>query len=138
MIGRTKAERRAIDRAAIKCWCGNVAGLGQTLCGRHREPEFSDPDLEAEAAEFVIDDDAHAFALQAAYRCSEDASEQTVANLFWAADRLDYDRADCQTGQIQRSDAKMRIARELDRRSIPVRDPRQPCFYTPALKRKAA
>ena len=39
MIARTKAERQAIDRAATKCWCGNVAGIGQTLCGRHREPE---------------------------------------------------------------------------------------------------
>ena len=35
----TKKERQARDRAALKCWCGNVAGLGQTLCGKHREEE---------------------------------------------------------------------------------------------------
>ncbi len=36
---KTKKQRQAIDRAAVKCWCGNVAGVGQTLCGRHRENE---------------------------------------------------------------------------------------------------
>lgn len=39
MTGLTKKERQAIDRAAVKCWCGNVAGLGQTLCGKHRDEE---------------------------------------------------------------------------------------------------
>lgn len=38
----TKEERQARDRAAVKCWCGNVAGLGQTLCGKHRD-EAADP-----------------------------------------------------------------------------------------------
>lgn len=136
MTARTKAERQAIDRAAIKCWCGNVAGIGQTLCGRHREPELADP--AAAEAIFTIDADAHAFALQAAYRVSEDVSRQTVTNLFWAADRLDYDRAECDDGQVQRSEAKMRIARELDRRGIPIRDPGQPSSYSPAPERKVA
>ena len=38
----TKQERQERDRAATKCWCGNVAGLGQTLCGAHRD-ETPDP-----------------------------------------------------------------------------------------------
>lgn len=42
---KTRVERQAIDRAAPKCWCGNVAGVGQTLCGAHRDvvPEETVP-----------------------------------------------------------------------------------------------
>ncbi len=32
----TAKERRRREASYPKCWCGNVAGLGQTLCGKHR------------------------------------------------------------------------------------------------------
>lgn len=35
----TKAERRAATHRLPKCRCGNVAGMGQTLCRRCREAE---------------------------------------------------------------------------------------------------
>jgi hypothetical protein len=35
----TARERRNREATFPKCWCGNTAGVGQTFCGRHREPE---------------------------------------------------------------------------------------------------
>ena len=69
------------------------------------------------------------FDLEMAYRFSEEVRERDVKTLFWAMDRLDYDRAQTQCGQEQRSEAKQRIALELDRRGVPVRDPRMPTSY---------
>jgi hypothetical protein len=37
-------ERRRREATFPKCWCGNVAGVGQTLCGRHRHEAEPKPD----------------------------------------------------------------------------------------------
>ncbi len=80
-----------------------------------------------------MDTVAHQIALQVAYQISEDLTGRTVADLFWALDRFDYDRNtldDC--AREQRGEATMRIAVELDRRNVPVRNPALPSTYIPA------
>jgi len=69
------------------------------------------------------------FDLEMAYRFSEEVSERDVETLFWAKDRLTFDKAETEDGQAQRSEATQRIALELDRRGVPVRDPRLPSSY---------
>jgi hypothetical protein len=71
----------------------------------------------------------HAFALEAAYRVSFDVADRTPKQLFWAMDRLNFDKADHPDGQAQRFTATQAIATELDRRSIRMRDPRGPSSY---------
>jgi hypothetical protein len=44
-------ERRRREATFPKCWCGNVAGVGQTLCGRHRHEAEPKPDPLVEAIE---------------------------------------------------------------------------------------
>jgi len=69
------------------------------------------------------------FDLQAAYRISEEVRRHDVRTLFWASDRFSCDRSDTDCGQEQRHEARQRIALELDRRGLPVRDPSLPSSY---------
>jgi hypothetical protein len=69
------------------------------------------------------------FDLQTAYRISEEVSARTPKELFWALDRFDFDKAETEDGQHQRHEACQRIALELDRRGVAVRDPRLPSTY---------
>jgi hypothetical protein len=69
------------------------------------------------------------FDLEMAYRFSEEVEKHDVKTLFWAIDRFEYDRAQTECGQQQRIEARQRIAVELDRRGVPVRDPRLPSTY---------
>lgn len=69
------------------------------------------------------------FDLEIAYRISETVTEHEPKRLFWAIDRFGYDRAQTDCGQEQRFEARQRIAKELDRRGVPVRDPRLPSSY---------
>lgn len=69
------------------------------------------------------------FDLEMAYRFSEEVEKHDVKTLFWAVDRFGYDRAQTECGQQQRFEARQRIAQELDRRGVPVRDPRLPSTY---------
>lgn len=69
------------------------------------------------------------FDLEMAYRFSEEVGSHDVKTLFWALDRFEYDRAQTECGQQQRFEARQRIAQELDRRGVPVRDPRLPSTY---------
>ncbi len=72
------------------------------------------------------------FDLQTAYRVSEDVSAHQTKTLFWALDRFDYDRKDIGgDARAQRSEATQRIAKELDRRNIGVRNPILPSSYQP-------
>lgn len=73
---------------------------------------------------------AHQVALQVAYQISEDFTGRTDAELFWALDRFDWDRHTL-TGDAaeQRTAATQRLALELDRRNVPVRDPALPSTY---------
>lgn len=82
----------------------------------------------ANAPKDAIPVDAH-FDLEMAYRFSEEVQKQDVKTLFWAIDRFEYDRAQTECGQRQRFEARQRIAVELDRRGVPVRDPRLPSTY---------
>lgn len=80
-----------------------------------------------------MDTVAHQLALQVAYQISEDLTGRTVADLFWALDRFDYDRNTLdECAREQRGEATMRIAVELDRRNVPVRNPALPSTYIPA------
>lgn len=83
----------------------------------------------------IIDQNAHVFALQAAYGISEEAAKQPVSNLYWALDRFYFDRAETEDGRAQRFEATQRIARELDTRKVPLRDPSTPSTYQPAYVR---
>lgn len=69
------------------------------------------------------------FDLECAYRISEEVANHDPKTLFWAVDRFSYDRAQTACGQEQRFEARQRIALELDRRGIPVRDPNLPSSY---------
>lgn len=69
------------------------------------------------------------FDLEMAYRFSEEVANHDVKTLFWALDRFEYDRAQTECGQRQRFEARQRISLELDRRGVPVRDPRLPSTY---------
>lgn len=69
------------------------------------------------------------FDLEMAYRFSEEVGERDVKTLFWAVDRLNFDKAKTECAQTQRFEATQRIALELDRRGVPVRDPRLPSSY---------
>lgn len=73
----------------------------------------------------------HQLALQVAYQISEEVGTRSVEDLFFAIDRFWFDQAETEDGRIQRSEARTRIARELDRRGVPVRDPRAPLSYPP-------
>ena len=77
----------------------------------------------------LIPERDHAFALESAYRISFDPSAHAPNQLFWALDRLNFDKADHPDGQAQRFTATQAIATELDRRSIGARDPRGPSSY---------
>lgn len=77
----------------------------------------------------TITPDRLSFDLQSAYRISEEVKERDVESLFWAKDRFFFDKAECEDGRHQRSEAIQRIALELDRRGVPVRDPRLPASY---------
>ena len=80
-----------------------------------------------------MDTVAHQLALQVAYQISEDLTGRTVADIFWALDRFDYDRNTLdESAREQRGEATMRIAVELDRRNVPVRNPALPSTYIPA------
>lgn len=70
-----------------------------------------------------------AFDLEMAYRFSEETARHDAKTLFWAIDRFQYDRAETEDGRQQRFDARQRIAAELDRRGVPVRDPSLPSSY---------
>lgn len=70
-----------------------------------------------------------AFDLEMAYRYSEEVDRHDAKTLFWAMDRFQYDRAKTDCGQQQRFDARQRIAAELDRRNIPLRNPSLPSSY---------
>lgn len=72
------------------------------------------------------------FDLECAYRISEDATDHDVRTLFWAMDRFSYDRSSSACGQDQRFQARQRIAVELDRRKVPMRNPALPSSYPAA------
>ncbi|MAM40814.1 MAG: hypothetical protein CL949_20445 [Erythrobacter sp.] len=86
----------------------------------------------------IINTDAHVLALQVAYGISFEAADKPVATLYWALDRFYFDKAEFEDGRIQRFEATQRIARELDARNVPLRDPRAPSTYSPALLSEAA
>lgn len=72
----------------------------------------------------------HRLTLQVAYQISEDFTGRTNAELFWALDRFDWDRHTLiGDAAEQRSEATQRIAIELDRRNVPVRNPALPSTY---------
>jgi hypothetical protein len=69
-----------------------------------------------------VSDDA--LSLQLAYTIAYDAASRSTRQLFWAADRLWHDRDEVDEHARQnRSDATQAIAKELDARGVPVRDP---------------
>lgn len=74
-------------------------------------------------------DDELQFDLECAYRISEEVALHDAETLFWAADRFSFDRSSTACGQNQRVEARQRIAVELDRRGIPVRNPALPSSY---------
>lgn len=82
-----------------------------------------------DAAAPTIDPDTLQFDLESAYRISEEAARHDARTLFWAADRFSHDRPRDECAQEQRFEARQRIALELDRRGVPVRDPRLPPSY---------
>lgn len=68
--------------------------------------------------------------LSFAYKASENVTEVTVDQLFWSLDRFDYDRKECDEGaREQRFEATQRLAVELDRRNIPMRNPTLPVNF---------
>lgn len=83
-------------------------------------------------ATLAMNADDHAFALEIAYTISNSVAERTVDRLFWALDRLTYDRAETEDGRHGRFEATQRIALELDARKVPMRDPRAPSTYQPS------
>ncbi len=65
-----------------------------------------------------------ALSLQLAYTIAYDAASRSTRQLLWATDRLWHDRNEVdEHAQANRSDATQAIAKELDRRGVPVRDP---------------
>ncbi len=69
------------------------------------------------------------FDLEAAYGFSENVTDQDVETLFWSIDRFTHDRAQTSCADRQRQLAIQRIASELDRRGVPVREPSLPSSY---------
>ncbi|QAY80249.1 hypothetical protein [Sphingosinicella sp. BN140058] len=62
--------------------------------------------------------------LQVAYRIADEVSSRPVGDLFNAMDRFWADRhLLTESEREQRSEAEHRLSAELDRRSIPLRDP---------------
>jgi len=62
--------------------------------------------------------------LQVAYQISDDLSGRDVGTLYWAKDRLEWGKRFLnEDSSHQRFAAIMRIAKELDRRSVPLRYP---------------
>lgn len=86
-------------------------------------------ELSSASAPGVVSEHVLRFDLQAAYRFSENVTDQDVETLFWSVDRFTHDRAQTSCADRERQIAIQRIATELDRRGVPVRDPSVPSSY---------
>lgn len=65
-----------------------------------------------------------------AYHVSDTLKSSSVAQLFWAMDRFDFDRSEIDEGaREQRFHATQAIATELDARNIPLRNPTLPVEF---------
>lgn len=72
--------------------------------------------------------------LSLAYNISYEVGIRSTAQLFWTVDRFYHDIEDIgPDGRAQRFEAIQRIAAELDRRNVPVRDPNGPKAYPGVL-----
>ena len=78
----------------------------------------------------VTTSDDTALSLQLAYTIAYDAPARSTKQLLWASDRLWHDRDEVDEHARQnRSDATQTIAKELDARGFPVRDPALTPYY---------
>ena len=65
-----------------------------------------------------------------AYHVSDTIKSSTVAQLFWALDRFDFDGQEIdEGGREQRRHAIQACAAELDARNIPLRNPALPITF---------
>lgn len=77
-----------------------------------------------------MDHSSRQLTLQVAYQISEEVGDRSVRELFWAMDRFYHDLHEIdEHAADQRSEATQRCAVELDRRGVPVRDPRLPPLF---------
>ena len=84
MSGVTRQERRRREATFTKCWCGNTAGVGETLCGKHRDEHDLGQSKDAQIAALEAQCDALAGALEPFAKSGELLVNAGDSGKFWA------------------------------------------------------